>query len=164
MERCKRQKNIKISVLAAKNPHHGTKFAAFSAYLFLPKSKMKRLFIIISLLAVTFAAMAQNESRRPVRTPEEEAMKQTEMLQRELMLTEQQHDTIYRIHLKYARLRQVSNTRAEMLERMNAMTAEITNMLTPLQKKLFLGKQIDPTPRRPQCPVVRTSADSTVVK
>lgn len=122
---------------------------------------MKRIFFILSLLTLTLCGFAQEEARRPMRTPEEEAMKQTEMLQRELQLTEQQHDTIYRIHLKYARLRQVSNTRAEMIERMSTMTNEITNVLNPLQKKLFLGKQIDIMPRRPQQHVVRMCNDST---
>ena len=124
---------------------------------------MKQYFLIFAMLLICMMGMAQEEMRRPIRTPEEEAMKQTEMLQRELMLTPQQQDTIYRIHLKYARLRQISNTRAEMLERMNAMSAEITNMLTPQQKKLFLGKQIDPQPRRPQH-VMRLSCDSTAVR
>lgn len=115
------------------------------------------------MLLISLIGMAQEDVRRPIRTPEEEAMKQTEMLQRELMLTPQQQDTIYRIHLKYARLRQISNTRAEMIERMNTMTSEITNMLTPQQKKLFLGKQLDSHPRRPQ-QVVRICNDSTAIK
>jgi len=91
-------------------------------------------------------------------------MKQTEMLQRELALTQQQYDTIYRIHLKYAKLRQVSNTRAEMLERMNNMTGEVLNMLTPKQKQLFLGKQMDPQPKRPQQHVVRMCCDSVAAQ
>ena len=121
---------------------------------------MKHTLFIIFLLILSFSAFAQEEHRRPIRTPEEEAMKQTEMLQRELSLTEQQYDTIYRIHLKYARLRQISNTRAEMLDRLNKMIAELINMLTPEQQLLFLGKQMDQAPRRPQQHVARMCQDT----
>ena len=86
--------------------------------------------------------MYAQDSTLPQRTPEEEAMKQTEMLQRELDLTEAQHDTIYIIHLKYANLRRLSNTRQEALERMNKMTEEILGVLTPAQRSLFLNKQV----------------------
>ena len=121
---------------------------------------MKHTLLIITILLLTYPALAQEEHRRPTRTPEEEAMKQTEMLQRELALTDQQYDTIYRIHLKYARMRQVSNTRAEMLERLNKMMAELINMLTPEQQVLFLGKQMDQAPRRPQQHVARMCQDT----
>ena len=121
---------------------------------------MKHTLFIIFLLLLSFSTFAQEEHRRPIRTPEEEAMKQTEMLQRELSLTEQQYDTIYRIHLKYARLRQISNTRAEMLDRLNKMIAELINMLTPEQQLLFLGKQMDQAPRRPQQHVARMCQDT----
>jgi hypothetical protein len=97
----------------------------------------------------------QNDEFRPSRTPEEEALKQTEMLSRELSLSEQQRDTVYRIHLKYAKLRQVSNTRAEGLARLNAMTQELLNIMTPEQREAFLNKQIEPRPRRVQPRLVR---------
>lgn len=121
---------------------------------------MKYLYTILLFFCVSFVAAAQAPGQSPVRTAEEEAMKQTEMLQRELQLTPAQHDTIYQIHLRYAKLRRLSNTRQEALERMNAMTAEILAVLTKSQQQLFLGKQIGCEPRRPQTHVGRICRDS----
>lgn len=102
----------------------------------------------IAFLLLLLSPLMAQEQRVPVRTPEEEAMKQTEMLQRELDLSQAQHDTIYLIYLKYAVLRRQSNTRQEALERLNSMTAEIMNVLSPGQQQKFLGKQINDQPRR----------------
>ena len=118
---------------------------------------MKNILLTTLLLTASFAAFAQNDEFRPSRTPEEEAMKQTEMLARELTLSEQQRDTVYKIHLKYAIMRQVSNTRAEGLERLNAMTKELLNVMTQEQQEAFLNKQIEPHPRRMQPRLVKTA-------
>lgn len=125
---------------------------------------MKNGLLLILFLAISFAAFAQNDVCRPSRTPEEEAQKQTQMLQRELSLTEQQCDTVYRIHLKYAIMRQVSNTRAESLERMNAMTAELLNIMTKAQKDAFLNKQVSPDPRRMQMRMMVPPADTLSIR
>lgn len=116
----------------------------------LPIWRMKNYILLILFMAMSAAAFAQNDVCRPARTPEEEAQKQTQMLQRELSLTDAQCDTVYKIHLKYATMRQISNTRAESLERMNAMTAELLNVLTKAQRDAFLNKQVSPDPRRLQ--------------
>lgn len=101
------------------------------------------------MIALGVMAFAQAQMpNRPVRTPEEIASKQTEMLSRELGLSEEQRDTIYQIHLKYARMREQSNTRQQAMERMNAMTSELLNVLTPKQREAFLNKQVDVEPRR----------------
>ena len=52
-----------------------------------------------------------------MRTPEQIAAKQTERLQRELTLTPQQRDTVYAIHLKYARMRSPEATHEEVQSR-----------------------------------------------
>ncbi len=116
---------------------------------------MKNILLILLMAMSSVLVMAQNDESRPSRTPEEEALKQTEMLSRELALSEQQRDTVYRIHLKYARLRQVSNTRAEGLARLNAMTKELLAVMTPEQQEAFLNKQIEPHPRRMQPRLVK---------
>ena len=121
------------------------------------QTHLKNILLTTLLLVSSFAAFAQNDEFRPSRTPEEEAMKQTEMLSRELTLSEQQRDTVYKIHLKYALLRQVSNTRAEGLERLNAMTKELLAVMTPEQQEAFLNKQIEPHPRRMQPRLVKTA-------
>ena len=121
------------------------------------QTHLKNILLTTLLLVSSFAAFAQNDEFRPSRTPEEEAMKQTEMLSRELTLSEQQRDTVYKIHLKYALLRQVSNTRAEGLERLNSMTKELLAVMTPEQQEAFLNKQIEPHPRRMQPRLVKTA-------
>ena len=120
------------------------------------QTRMKNILLVLLLTVSSVVVMAQNDDFRPSRTPEEEALKQTEMLSRELTLSEQQRDTVYKIHLKYARLRQVSNTRAEGLERLNAMTKELLSIMTPEQREAFLNKQIEPHPRRVQPRLVKS--------
>ena len=120
------------------------------------QTRMKNILLVLLLTVSSVVVMAQNDDFRPSRTPEEEALKQTEMLSRELTLSEQQRDTVYKIHLKYARLRQVSNTRAEGLERLNAMTKELLSIMTPEQREAFLNKQIEPHPRRMQPRLVKS--------
>lgn len=110
----------------------------------------KFIFLLIFTVCAVVPIFAQDDEPRPVRQPEEVAMKQTQMLSRELGLTPEQQDTIYRIHLRYARLRQVSNTRQEAIERMNNMIKELLLVLTPQQREAFLNHQVDPEPRRPQ--------------
>ena len=119
------------------------------------RTRMKNILLILLMAMSSVLVMAQNDESRPSRTPEEEALKQTEMLSRELALSEQQRDTVYRIHLKYARRRQVSNTRAEGLARLNAMTKELLAVMTPEQQEAFLNKQIEPHPRRMQPRLVK---------
>ena len=90
------------------------------------------------------------EEERPKRTPEEIAQKLNSMLVRELGLTDSvQIDTLYRMHLKYARMRALSNTHAEDLERRLAMDAELKGILTPEQYERFQNRQVDDKPRHP---------------
>ena len=120
------------------------------------QTRMKNILLVLLLTVSSVVVMAQNDDFRPSRTPEEEALKQTEMLSRELTLNEQQRDTVYKIHLKYARLRQISNIRAEGLERLNAMTKELLSIMTPEQREAFLNKQIEPHPSRVQPRLVKS--------
>lgn len=122
------------------------------------------IFTFIMALFVALCTYAQSAPQpvdgRPVRTPQEIARKQTAMLQRELKLSEAQMDTVYKIQLKYAQMRAVSNTRKEALERMNSMTEELLSVMTKEQRELFLNKQVDIEPRRPQPSVGRFMRDS----
>lgn len=86
---------------------------------------------------------------RPQRTSEEIAHKQTEMLSRELELTDSlQRDSIYRIHLRYIRMRMQSNTRAEELKRMLSLYSELEKILTAEQYDRFMNKQLTTGPRQ----------------
>lgn len=95
-------------------------------------------FVFIAFLAVTM--IAQESSDRPQRTPEEEALKQTTRLVRELGISDSiRFDTIYRMHLKYARWRQTGLTRAENMKRMQSIHAELERLLTPKEFELFMN-------------------------
>ena len=94
---------------------------------------IKKVFSIL-LVALMAGSMAAQEAvhERPQRTPEEEAGKQTSRLVRELGIRDSVRiDTIYRMHLKYARYRQKGLSRAENMERMQAIYHELQVLLTP---------------------------------
>ena len=109
----------------------------------------KRFFTLLfgAFLAITM--IAQEEGPRPQRTPEEEARKQTIRVARELGIKDSVRiDTIYRMHLKYARWRQKGLTRAENMQRMQAIHDELERLLTPEEFELFMNHPSE-TPRRP---------------
>ena len=75
---------------------------------------MKQLisFLCVALFAGSLWAQ-EPVMNRPQRTPEEEALQQTMRLVRELGIRDSvRFDTIYRMHLKYALVRQKGLTRA----------------------------------------------------
>lgn len=110
---------------------------------------------IYSLFLIAFLAghmMAQEPvlEPRPQRTPQEEALKQTTRLVRELGIKDSVRiDTIYRMHLKYALFRQKGLTRAENMERMQAIYAELKRLLTPEEFETFMNHPAE-LPRRPR--------------
>ena len=111
---------------------------------------MKRYFSV--LISILFAGIlfAQEAEVRPQRTPEEEAVKQTTRLTRELGITDSSRiDTIYRMHLKYARIRQKGLTRAENMERMQAIYGELKLLLSPDEFERFMNHPAE-QPRRPR--------------
>ena len=126
----------------------------FSGYIYLI---MQRLFYLLLLfVSVAVCAQSQAVNDRPQRTPDELAKKQTEMLVRRLHLTDSvQRDTLYRLHLKYAKLRMISNTVREDLERRIAINDELKGILSPEQYEQFMNLQIQQGPRRPQQAVGR---------
>ena len=96
--------------------------------------------------------MAQEpvDGPRPQRTPEEEALKQTMRLVRELSISDSVRiDTIYKMHLKYARSRQQGLTRAENLARLQAIYKELELLLTPEEFEQFMNHPAE-QPRRPR--------------
>lgn len=110
---------------------------------------MKKSILIFFLASFAYIAFGQPAEPQQ-RTPEEIARKQNAMLARELGLTDSiQLDTLYRMHLKYAKLRMVSNTRAEDLNRLQAMTEELKGILTAQQYQQFMDHQVGDRPRNP---------------
>ena len=112
---------------------------------------IKRLFIILFISLSAGLMMAQEPvSDRPQRTPEDEAIKQTVRLVRELDIKDSvRFDTLYKMHLKYARVRQKGLTRAQEMERMNAIYAELKRLLTPEEFEQFMNHPAE-QPRRPR--------------
>ena len=91
--------------------------------------------VYMILLWVLFAStLLAQEQPIPRRTIEERAMKQTEMLVRELDITDSLvRDTLYRIHLRYARSRDEESNRSEAVERINKLLSELKGVLTVKQ-------------------------------
>lgn len=113
---------------------------------------MKRLFSIFVAALLAGGMMAQEplDGPRPQRTPEEEALKQTMRLVRELGIQDSVRiDTIYKMHLKYAIFRQKGLTRAENMERMTAIYTELKALLTPEEFERFMNHPAE-QPRRPR--------------
>ena len=113
---------------------------------------MKRLFSILVAALLVGGMMAQEplDGPRPQRTPEEEALKQTMRLVRELGIQDSVRiDTIYKMHLKYAIFRQKGLTRAENMERMTAIYTELKALLTPEEFERFMNHPAE-QPRRPR--------------
>ena len=110
----------------------------------------KKLFSIVCATLVAGCMLAQEQHVRPQRTPEEEASKQTERLVRELGIKDSVRiDTIYRMHLKYARIRQKGLTRAENMDRMQSIYNELKQLLTPDEFERFMNHPAE-QPRRPR--------------
>ena len=111
---------------------------------------IKKLFSFV-LVALFSGLMGAQEPAvdRPQRTPEEEALKQTMRLVRELGIKDSvRFDTIYRMHLKYAVKRQKGLTRAENMERMISIQKELKLLLTPAEYEQFMNHPAE-QPRRP---------------
>lgn len=90
-----------------------------------------RIHILFALALSAVAVCAQSSSSVPQRTAEERAMKQTEMLVRDLGIRDSlMRDSIYRVHLRYARAREAVSTRAEVVDCLNRLLAELKNILS----------------------------------
>ena len=111
---------------------------------------LKKLFSIVCATLVASLMLAQEQTVRPQRTPEEEASKQTERLVRELGIRDSVRiDTIYKMHLKYAQIRQKGLSRAENMERMQSIYNELKQLLTPDEFERFMNHPAE-QPRRPR--------------
>lgn len=109
----------------------------------------KKIIPILCGALIGGSVMAQESDHRPQRTPEEEAVKQTTRLVRELGIMDSSRiDTIYQMHLRYARLRQKGMTRAENLERMQSIHKDLKSLLTPEEFERFMNHPAE-QPRRP---------------
>ena len=113
---------------------------------------MMRYLLIFTFIVVALLATAQHH--HPQRTATDIARKQTEMLVRELQITDSVlRDTLFRMHLKYAEKRQSENyTRADVLQCMLLMQEELKNILPSELYESFMNRQLNHEPRAPQNP------------
>ena len=113
---------------------------------------IRSFYISLVLLALSLSMVAQ-KSIHPRRTASDIAQKQTEMLVRELNITDSiLRDTLFHMHLKYATMRNISNTRNEAMQRMIQMQEELRHILTPEQFAAFMNRQVEHHPRTPHHP------------
>ena len=112
--------------------------------------RMNNLLYIV-LFALVTPVTSLYAQHHPQRTPEDIARKQTEMMVRELDIQDSiVRDTLYRMHLKFALKRTISNTRAEAMQYMMEANAELQHILTPEQYQQFMNQQVNHTPHRPK--------------
>lgn len=107
---------------------------------------MKFLKIILFAFYILFnfgLVVAQENTNTPERTPEQEATRQTEKMQQELNLTTEQAQQVHEINLKYARERQVSNSRTEALQRVKNKEQDLRRVLKPDQYNALQNKQYE---------------------
>ena len=90
--------------------------------------KVRSIYIVL-FLSVSIGLFAQEAINIPERTPEQEAITQTERLQRELNLNAEQAKEVYDINLHYARQRQLSNSRAEATQRIRQKNDDLRRVL-----------------------------------
>jgi len=110
----------------------------------------RQLYFILFIICLVLPVYGQENASTPQRTPEQEAVKQTERLQQELNLTPEQVKQVYEINLRYARERQLSNTRSEAVERMKNKNADIQKILTEEQNGHLQTKRYERTTNDPQ--------------
>jgi hypothetical protein len=106
-----------------------------------------KLFFGITVLLIfgTWQSFAQTDgnSGALVRTPESEAMRQTERMKTDLALTPTQEKLVYNINLKYEKERQQSNDRKKALERVRNKNEELRKVLTEQQYSQLQRKRYD---------------------
>ena len=125
---------------------------------------MKKTWYIFIIAVFVSVVHLNAQHHQPHRTPEDIARKQTEMLVRELGIHDSiVKDTLFRMHLKFARKRVISNTRAEAMQYMQEMNAELQKILTPMQYQQFMNQQVNYEPHRHHQPynrIITRSGDS----
>lgn len=118
---------------------------------------MKRIFLFISLILPACGMMwAQPQGHKHQRTAEECAMKQTQMMIRELNISDSlQYRSLFDMNLKYARLRENGCTREQMMTNMIERNKELKQILTKEQYEAYMNRQVQAGPHHQQHPVGR---------
>lgn len=106
---------------------------------------IKNIFFVLSLTCLVLPVYSQENTSTPERTPEQEASRQTEKLQQELNLTDEQSRKVYEINVRYERQRQISNSRSEAMERIKNKNADMQKVLTEEQNSRLQSKRYERT-------------------
>lgn len=110
-----------------------------------PMKKLVSIFFFVFLL-MALRAEQQESAVAPPRTPEQEALMQTNKMRQELSLTDRQEQEIYEINLRHARERQTSTSRSEALKRVKNKENELQQVLTRQQYERLQEKRVDYRP------------------
>lgn len=106
--------------------------------------KFLKLFLFSFLLMqFNIIVYGQENTAMPERSPEQEAVKQTEKLQSDLQLNSDQLKQVHEINLKYARERQNSNTRSDALKRIKDKDEDLQRVLNSEQYNKLQHKRYD---------------------
>jgi hypothetical protein len=91
-------------------------------------------FILIFMLCLLIVKTgAQENAKIPPRTPEQEAVAQTNKMQQDLQLSAEQAQSVYEINLRHARERQLSSSRSDALKRVRNKELELQRVLNNRQ-------------------------------
>ena len=113
-------------------------------------------YLSICFLILTTISLLAQEQFAPQRTASDIAHKQTEMLVRELNITDSTlRDTLFHMHLKYVEMQTDTLTRADMLNCMELILKELQQILSPEQYEAFMNRQLNITHRFPHSPCSR---------
>lgn len=104
---------------------------------------LKLILLSFLLLQLNIIAYGQENTAMPERSPEQEAVKQTEKLQSELQLNSDQLKQVHEINLKYARERQNSNSRSDALKRIKDKDEDLQRVLNTEQYNRLQHKRYD---------------------
>lgn len=114
-----------------------------------------KLFRSISILFFVILSITQGfaqTSSTPTRTPEQEATIQTERMQQDLELSEEQVQRIYEINLQHARQRKIATSRSEALLRVKNKDTQLKQVLSPEQFERMQEKRYERTPATQSSP------------
>lgn len=124
---------------------------------------MKRVILLSMFFTVVCSLSAQEPNHPPKPSAESKALKQTEMIVRELNITDTAiYHQLFDMHLRYARKYEEGCTRAQWLEQVESMNQELQQILTKEQYEAFMNKQVNEGPHGHKSQVGRFGNSSGV--
>lgn len=120
---------------------------------------MKKIFLCLIFVSFVYSLSAQavfHEPAGPRPSAEQKALKQTEMIVRELRINDSSlYLQLFDMHLRYARQYENGCTRAQWLEQIEDINQDLQKILTKEQYEIFMNKQVQEGPHGPKPQVGR---------